>query len=709
MDELINSSDSLTHSKSHSPDPKQLGFPQHFKLPDNPYSETGFDLIGALSRVVDRPDPKVKIGAVDTSAALVVVDARQNDLPIIFATPSFSALTGYQFEEIIGQNCRFLQKPFNPNSIKKSNKQTEDCRATLQIRSHIQAGREIQSSIVNYRKDGRPFVNLVTVIPIAWNSSEISHFVGFQTDIAALTSSLGIPPSPKTRPLILPKQSSVSSTAGSTTSQKSLKLIPAPSQVVTPQSVSPSSMSHSNDGINDLASTSCYYQAVLEESRDLILAISLKGTLFYVSPSCKEILGYEESELANQNISKFCHPSDLTGILRQLKLIGNTPHTPIDLVFRAVDRKGHIFWMEFQGQLHVEVGKGRKYLVVVGRPRSIGPLSWQAIRSAGGLGQNDFWMKLSLDGLCLFATSPVRDILSYESAEMVGQSLTQMCASEQRGLLINAIRTAHEGNDVVTLAHSLTDRNGTIVSVVSDFYPPHYSCGPRACGLPVPASKLINPPRIIFCQTNSLSSAMQRPKWRPQAQGSSSSGTRRASKGTIMDTLINPEPTNPLPVINQIPEGGSASPSPVISQASVPPDNHHSDDDLFSPLGTSKTTPWNYEFSQLKRQNVKLRSELCQRGLGHHLGTSSAGKNKEQGCTRTAKNVQTSRYAGGNPPYPSRARLYSTSTMSPEDASPDSFSELDPTYLGLGFDGMPNLNFLQTSFSSGDPNQTQLK
>jgi PAS domain S-box-containing protein len=181
------SSDSALQSKSHTPDPK-YGFSQHFKPPENPYSQSGFDLIGALAKVVDRPDPKVKIGAIDTSAALVVVDARQNDLPIIFATPSFSLLTGYQTNEIIGQNCRFLQKPFNPNSVKKPRDQAVNCRATLQIRDHIQAGREIQSSIVNYRKDGKAFINLVTVIPIAWNSSEISHFVGFQADIVALTS-----------------------------------------------------------------------------------------------------------------------------------------------------------------------------------------------------------------------------------------------------------------------------------------------------------------------------------------------------------------------------------------------------------------------------------------------------------------------------------------------------------------------------------------
>ncbi|PLW05893.1 hypothetical protein PCANC_20741 [Puccinia coronata f. sp. avenae] len=709
LDEIFATSDPLTHSKSHSPDLKH-GFSQHFKPPENPYSQTGFDLIGALARVVNRPDPKVKIGAVDASAALVVVDARQNDLPIIFATPSFSLLTGYKTEEIIGQNCRFLQKPFNPNSANQPTDQTANCRATLQIRAHIQAGREIQSSIINYRKDGRAFVNLVTVIPIAWNSSGISHFVGFQADIAALTSGLGIPPSPQSRSnLLMAKQHNVNTITETSTSQKTLNLVSVTPQVATPESMVPSSTAQAHDAIDDLSNTSSYYQTVLQESRDLTLAISLKGTFFYASPSCQDILGYGEDELVNQNISKICHASDLTGILRQLKLIGNTAHTPLDLVFRALNRNGDVFWMEFQGQLHVENGKGRKYLVLVGRPRTIGPLSWQAIRSAGGLGETEFWMKLSLDGLCLFATSPVREILSYESAEMVGQSLTQMCAPDQRGLLINAIRTAYEGNDIVTLVYSLADRNGAMVSVVSDFYPPHFLSGPRACGLPSPASKLTHPPRTIFCQTNSLTSALQRPEKQPRAQDVSSSYTRRFSGGTTSeDPLANPEPTNPPPTMNPAPMENSVDPSPVIRQSSVVPDMR-SDDDLFSPLGTNKTTPWNYEFSQLKRQNVKLRSELTQRGLGHHLGASSASKSKEQGCTRSAKNVHTSRHAAGNPPYPSRLRLHSTSTMSVEDAPPGSAtSEQDPTCSGISRDKRSSIHSFQPpSFLFDDPNRTQ--
>ncbi|KAH9462371.1 hypothetical protein Pst134EB_006267 [Puccinia striiformis f. sp. tritici] len=730
VDETINTSDSTHPPYPQSPDPKH-GFSLHFKPPENPYSQTGFDLVGALARVVDRPDPKVKIGAVDTSAALVVVDARQNDLPIIFATPSFSILTGYETHEIIGQNCRFLQKPFDSNSVKKSKDQAVNCRATLQIRSHIKACREIQSSIINYRKDGRAFINLVTVIPIAWNSSEISHFVGFQADIGALTNGLGIPPSPKTRPnLLLPKQLSLLNTAETSIPQKSLCLTPVQQEAIPPGSNSPSSNAQASCGVTDLAPTSTYYQTVLQESRDLILAVSLKGTLFYVSPSCKDMVGYDEEELVNQNISKLCHPSDLTGILRQLKLIGNTPHTPIDLVFRAVDRQGEVFWMESQGQLHVEVGKGRKYLVVVGRPRKIGPLSWQSIRSAGGLGENEFWMKLSLDGLCLFATSPVRDILSFEPAEMVGKSLTQMCATEERGPIIDAIRAAYEGNDVVTLVYSLKDRNGGLVSVVSDFHPPHYSSGPRACGSPLPASKQIYPPSIIFCQTNSLSSASKRPEKQPRTRDGFSSGDKQASDRALVesDTPTN-QSTDPvnrvLPTSNSVFSENPADPPSTIIHTAESSDGY-SDDDLFSALGTNKTTPWNYEFSQLKRQNLKLRSELSQRGLSRHLTTTKTSSahvpshsNKEQqqqgGCTRN-KNSQGARLAASHAPYPSRPHLHSTPNTIIDQPSPEVLLQPDPSSFTLdssfGFDqlqssGFPLHHYHQSQFlSAGDQNST---
>ena len=38
-----------------------------------------------------------------------------------------------------------------------------DSDAAHHMKTHIQLGRESQSSLINYRKDGSPFINLVTL------------------------------------------------------------------------------------------------------------------------------------------------------------------------------------------------------------------------------------------------------------------------------------------------------------------------------------------------------------------------------------------------------------------------------------------------------------------------------------------------------------------------------------------------------------------
>ena len=81
-------------------DPKALGLPVGNQLFPQPlpglYSSSGFDMLGVLARVVARPNPQINIGPVDTSCSFLVVDARRYDMPIVFASSTFSELTGYQ-------------------------------------------------------------------------------------------------------------------------------------------------------------------------------------------------------------------------------------------------------------------------------------------------------------------------------------------------------------------------------------------------------------------------------------------------------------------------------------------------------------------------------------------------------------------------------------------------------------------------------------
>jgi PAS domain-containing protein len=73
------------------------------------YSTSGFDMLGVLARVASRSNPKIVLGPVDLTCSFTVVDIKRYDHPIVYASPTFLRLTGYDQNEIIGRNCRFLQ------------------------------------------------------------------------------------------------------------------------------------------------------------------------------------------------------------------------------------------------------------------------------------------------------------------------------------------------------------------------------------------------------------------------------------------------------------------------------------------------------------------------------------------------------------------------------------------------------------------------
>ncbi|KAJ3372420.1 blue light receptor [Allomyces arbusculus] len=149
------------------------------------YSSTGFDMIGVLSKVASRPNPQVSIGPVDMSCSFVVSDARKPDMPIVYVSDTFERLTGYSAGECVGKNCRFLQSPDGLVN-EGSHRRYTDNASVYSMKQSIMSQRECQYTLINYRKGGEPFINLITIIPIAWGSdddTDIAYFVGFQVDL----------------------------------------------------------------------------------------------------------------------------------------------------------------------------------------------------------------------------------------------------------------------------------------------------------------------------------------------------------------------------------------------------------------------------------------------------------------------------------------------------------------------------------------------
>lgn len=114
-------------------------------------------------------DPEFLISR--SSVAAVVSDPRHPDNPIIACNEAFVELTGYDREEIIGRNCRFLR-----------GSRTE-LEQTAMLRESIAAVRPTMIELTNYRKDGTAFRNAVMVAPLFDDDGELAYFLGSQMAI----------------------------------------------------------------------------------------------------------------------------------------------------------------------------------------------------------------------------------------------------------------------------------------------------------------------------------------------------------------------------------------------------------------------------------------------------------------------------------------------------------------------------------------------
>jgi PAS domain S-box-containing protein len=107
----------------------------------------------------------------ETQMSVVITDPSLPDNPMIYVSDEFEAQTGYAPSEAVGRNCRFLQGPdTNPHTIEA-------------IRQGLRAQTRFTIDILNYRKDGTPFVNRLRIRPIYDAEGRLMFFAGAQNPV----------------------------------------------------------------------------------------------------------------------------------------------------------------------------------------------------------------------------------------------------------------------------------------------------------------------------------------------------------------------------------------------------------------------------------------------------------------------------------------------------------------------------------------------
>lgn len=105
--------------------------------------------------------------------AVVIAD---KDGAIEYVNPAFTKITGYSFEDIRGENPRFLKSGHQDEAFYE------------EMWRSISNGRAWNRSLVDRRKDGSLYPALMSIAPIRDSSGKISHYVGIQQDISEQTA-----------------------------------------------------------------------------------------------------------------------------------------------------------------------------------------------------------------------------------------------------------------------------------------------------------------------------------------------------------------------------------------------------------------------------------------------------------------------------------------------------------------------------------------
>ncbi len=130
---------------------------------------------GIIARAIDRKRNEamstLRLRVMESSANAIMIADRTGN--ITWINPAFTQLTGYESDEVIGQNTRLL----------KSGKQSP--LFYKQMWATLLRGETWRGELVNRKKNGDEYTEETTITPVKDDRGRISHFIAIRQDVSS--------------------------------------------------------------------------------------------------------------------------------------------------------------------------------------------------------------------------------------------------------------------------------------------------------------------------------------------------------------------------------------------------------------------------------------------------------------------------------------------------------------------------------------------
>lgn len=440
-------------------------------------------------------------------------------------------------------------------------------------------------------------MNLVTMIPVHWDSKD--YFVGFQVDLVE-------------RPDAVTKRN----TDGTYMidyhrSQLPNYAVPSPDMYQDYRDpatqISPSQVSAILDSVvtGQPVARGHLHHMLVENTGDVIFVLSYEGEFLYLSPSCRTMLEYKSSDLLGKTLSTICHPSDIGPVTRDLRAC--TSDDPISVIYRIRRKYSGFTWFENHGKWHI-TGKGRQFMVLVGRIISVYSSIQLADLEHGSLTENDLWAKLSLSGIILFISSKSRAVLGRSPDHLMGKCIQDILVNDnlQSEPGIQQALESSRNYQQTTFTHQIRHRKGHALATQITLYPgdmPEDDSKPNFLIAHLRFPKFVQPQ-----QEPSLSTTDDRirSQSRSQNSGDARSGDTRQLQSAESTLHLRPHPNFPHPFTTSF--ATLAVPSSLVSETSSGSTSAAATH-LFEELNPTRGSSWYFELRELEKQNRGLVEE----------------------------------------------------------------------------------------------------